>query len=152
MLINGSDARGEVALHSAPQPAAEQRIDDQVGVRIQGASPRSADAARSDKVGISSRSITTECLWVNERADAYREARFSSQSCDDVTVAGIVASTADDLPTGRAGKPGTGSLDRGRARARHEGVPGDTLALDRKAIQFAHRGNRVDFDRQHAHG
>src|SRR5690606_17392931 len=147
MGIDGIDRIGERAFQVARQSAAEDRVHQQVGARVEAAGPRDHGASRGHVIVMGARRVAGEAVRGDERDRRHVDAARQREPREHVPVAAVVAAAADDLPAARTGKLAQCRRERGFARALHKCVAG-YAGRDRPPVDAAHALRRIDGGRQ----
>ncbi len=103
------------------------------------------------EIGVGPRRVAAKIPRVRHRDDAHVETRGAREARDDVTVAGVVAGTAEHGHAPRGGPVLAQRCERRDARALHQFVAGNAALLDREPVHGAHGCGRIDLDGQRIH-
>jgi hypothetical protein len=146
MRIHCRNGLREFTAHVALEAAAKQCIHEQIGFVVQRTLPGHDNPAFGGKIPVGGRRIARQRFRIDEGDDRNDDPLLGRQSRDHVTVASIVAGSADHLPAARVGKAFASGANRGRAGSCHQCIARNALVFDRRTIDFAHGSNGIDFN------
>ena len=141
MRIDAGDDVREVSGHGTLQTAAEQRVDEDIGCRIECSRPAFDGTAGRQEIAAGCRRVARQRICVDGRDSGHVDARSTREPGDDVAVTAVIPRATDDLVAPGIGIVLPDHAKRRFAGATHQRVAGNSGAIDRMAIDLPYRSN-----------
>ncbi len=141
MRIDRRNCVCKLSADLAFEAAAEDAVDEQVGLIIEIAGPGHDHTAFGRKIAPGRRGIACQLVGIDEREHRHHDAIVRGKARHDVAVATVVAGTTDYLPALRVRESFPGFAHRGGRSTGHQRIAGDAMVLDGRPVRLTHGGN-----------